>query len=91
MTIVIDYTTSDLATMPIFVMHDDEGNDNQNGSIDGYCTGFDSDDDNNNNEYDVSDDDAVDDIAYDADDDNVDDVGKDGLLAAPSVVLRKYR
>ena len=51
MTIVIDCMTSDLATMPILVMHDDEGNDNQKGSIDGYCTGFDSDDDNNNNEY----------------------------------------
>ena len=61
-------------------------------SIDGYCTGFDSDDYNNNNDHDVSDDyDADDVIVYDADDDNGDDVGKDGLLAAPSVVLRKYR
>ena len=79
--------------MPILVMHDDDGNDNQKGSIDGYWTGFDSADDNNNNDHDGNDDDddAVDDIAYDADDGDDDDVGKDGLLAAPSVVLRKYR
>ena len=35
-TIVIDYITSVLATMPILVMHDDDGNNNQKGSIDGY-------------------------------------------------------
>ena len=73
-------------------MHNDDGNDNQKSSIDGYCTGFDSDDDNNNKEHDVNDDDDDDDDnAYDADDDDGDDVGKDGLPAAPSVVLRKYR
>ena len=92
--ILIDYMTSDLATLPILVMHDDDANDNQKGSIDGCCTGFDSDDDRNNNDHDVNDDDddPVGDIFYDASDDDVGgDVGKDGLLAAPSVVLRKYR
>ena len=69
-----------------------DGNDNQKGSIDGYCKRVDNDDGNNNNDHDVNDDNGDDDIVYDADDDDdVDDVGKDGLPAAPSVVLRKYR
>ena len=82
--------TSDLATMPILVMHDDDGYDNQKSSIDGYCTGFDSDDYNNNNDHDVSDDyDADDVIVYDADDDNgdEDEDGKDCLNLVSQVAL----